>query len=228
MARWSLSKRIWFVLGLLVLAFGVSVAIAFVSFEKLRNAMDDIGNVYVKRALIANTIRDNQRQLALATFELVGRRDAASAQKAIEKFNKIDAIQNQMIADFLAICTDFGKKTLGEYKVSADKWYAIVQEADTVATGGDFKKAAELVLGEEAFQYRKEMLDKVQGLVDFNVGKLQDTITDGGILAQRSLAQMFSISFISILISLTIAFFVLRMTTRAIREVVVHLNDSSN
>lgn len=68
MSKWSLSKKVWAILSLLIVAFVGCVYLSLTSMGTIRNELNEITTVNIKRDQLTSAIQDSQRVLTIATF----------------------------------------------------------------------------------------------------------------------------------------------------------------
>jgi methyl-accepting chemotaxis protein len=227
MNQWSLNRKIWSIVGLLTIAFIASVVVAQFSLMQAQNSLAEIGNLHLKRLLLADEIRDGQRRILLSAFEITTLKEKKAIEDEIVKFGKVYDEQQERIKSLLSISSDVGKKDMDEYQTAQESVLAVIRTAQEHLRVGETEKAEVAIMGSDFLSFRKKMLTAVVDIAKFNKDNIFAAVEDGEKQAKRAIIMSLAISISSILTCLLTAYFVLRSLSRAIADVVRNLADSS-
>lgn len=225
MKNWSLSKKIWSVLGILCLAFIASSALGLNDLLKGRASLDEITESLVKRDHLTAQMQDNQRLALVATQRALLQTDAAALKMADQNFADAVAEQAKDIKTYHEIASPEGKELLKKYEKSYDQFLEAAKKSRAFAEQGNSAQGViALFSADKAIDAMRESVDAMNKLTS---DRLQVVSKEAESRANRSIWVNVIVSTFSILASLLTAFFVLRALTRSIREIVSNLFDSS-
>ncbi len=227
MNQWSLNRKIWSIVGLLAVAFIASVIVGQFSLMQAQESLAEIGNLHLKRLLLADEIRDGQRRMLLSTFEITTLKEKKAIEDEVTKFGKIYDEQQERIKNLLSVSSEVGKKAMNEYQAAQEGVLAVIRNAQDHLRAGETEKAEAAVMSADFSALRKKMLLSVDEIAKFNKDNIFEAVEDGEKQAKRAIIMSLAISVTSILTCLLTAYFVLRSLSRAIAEVVRNLADSS-
>jgi methyl-accepting chemotaxis protein len=225
MQHWSLSKKIWAVIGVLSAAFVISSVYSVKELLKNRDTLNQITGVLVKRDQYSSKVRDNQRRLVQIGMELILRTDEANLKRLTRELTQAIEKQEVQIKEYLEVASPEGKvlmeKYASDYKVFLDALKTShafsTQNKNTEATAALFSSDSNLAA-------MRGYIEEAKKLTADHLANVTEEANEN---ASRAVVICAIISIISIALSLVIAFFTLRALTRAIDEIVKNLSDSS-
>lgn len=227
MSTWSLNRKVWAILSLLIVAFAISVFLALNSMGKIRDDLNEITTKNVKRDQLTSAIQDSQRVLTISTFELILEPNAEKMAANKKRFdNELVELKKNMAA-YNDLASEKGKGFLKTYEAALEKWVAVAIKAQEMSMkySDKDKEAFELIAsGDES---RVEMRKAVQAMNQLTADQLAEKSATANSMASNSIFLTLIISTSSIAVSIAIAFYALRAVTSAINNVVKSLFDSS-
>ncbi|MBX3032278.1 MAG: MCP four helix bundle domain-containing protein [Bdellovibrionaceae bacterium] len=227
MNQWGLSKKIWSVLGLLSFAFAFvfSTVYALHSMNKIQASMNIITGDIVKRDQLTSEIQDNQRQMTIAALETLAQSDLEKMKKSRERYDATGKEQDQSTQTYRQLASEKGKAFLDRYLAAMKKWDIAIQKSMDLAQAGKDREALDAFNSVD--ESRVAMRNVVGEMNELTASQLAAASAEANEAASRALWISILIAASSILVSLAVAFIVLRVTNRAISEVVRNLSDGS-
>ncbi|MBX3034070.1 MAG: MCP four helix bundle domain-containing protein, partial [Bdellovibrionaceae bacterium] len=225
MNQWGLSKKIWSVLGLLSFAFVFSTVYALHSMNKIQASLNLITGDIVKRDQLTSQLQDNQRQMTISALETLAQTEADRMKETRERFDKARKDQDEGTKTYESLASEKGKAFLKDYLATMATWDIIMTKTMDLAQAGKDREA--LAAFNSAEEQRVGMRKTLASMNELTAAQLAAASTDANEAASRALWISILIAASSILVSLTVAFIVLRVTNRAITEVVRNLSDGS-
>jgi methyl-accepting chemotaxis protein len=225
MKNWSLSKKIWAVLGLLAFAFVGSTYFGLSRLARVRDSLVEITSTDMKRDQLTSEIQLNQRQITSLTLESIVLQDPEDLKKNAQKFGEFRDKQKKDIASYEELASEKGKEILGQYVDRFNAYMGYVERIRKHAIKNENEQAAKLYV--EADEEITKMRTHIRALNEMTGTQLAEKSKEANSMASQAIFMGIAVSTVSIFISMLIAFFVLRAVTRSINEVVKALFDSS-
>jgi methyl-accepting chemotaxis protein len=225
MSTWSLNRKVWAILSLLIVAFVVSVFLALNSMGKIRDDLNEITTKNVKRDQLTSAIQDSQRVLTISTFELILEPDMAKMASNKKRFDNEQIELKKNMGLYRELASEKGKGFLASYEAALEKWVDVAVKAQDLAMKHQNKEAYEMVSA--ADEARADMRKSVQAMNQLTADQLAEKSATANSMASNSIFLTLIISTSSIAVSIAIAFYALRAVTNAINNVVKSLFDSS-
>lgn len=225
MSNWGLSKKIWSVLGLLVVAFIGSTYLALTRMGEIRDALNEITLVFVKRDQLTSEIQDGQRQMTIAALEIILQTEAKGIAAAKKRYDEMFEKQKETVANYQAIASEKGKELAGLYFADFSKWDLAARKSRELAEVNKNIEAFKVL--EDSSEFRANMRRYNAEMNKLTADSLASKTAEANALATSAIFMALVISVVSILVSMIVAYFVLRSATNAINEVVRNLHDSS-
>jgi len=225
MSKWSLNRKVWAILSLLIVAFVGCIYLSLSSMGKIRDDLNEITTVNVKRDKLTAAIQDAQRVLVISTFELILETDPKRSETAKKRFDNTFEELRKSVKEYEGMASEKGKGLAHQYVLIHEKWTALALKSHELSMKNQHKEAFEVIsLGDN---FRNEMRVITQTMTDLTGHQLAEKSASANSIAKNSIFLTLVISLASIVISIAIAFFALRAVTDAINEVVKSLFDSS-
>ena len=225
MKNWSLSQKIWMIVGVLSAAFVISSVFSIINSVHARDRLTEVATVLVKRDQLTSEIKDAQRAATINLLETIARTDAASIAKFTQKFEESAARIKEQLSLYKAIADADGLALTEKYEAELKDYMAYSEKAKALGAQNKVEEAMVIVANSDATK------DRMRGyLNDMNAltaKKLAEASQAAQEEASRSIIINILLSTFSIFASLLIAFFTLRALTKAISEIVKSLSDGS-
>lgn len=225
MKNWSLSKKIWGILGLLVLSFIGTMYFTLTRMNLIRDSLNEITTVTVKRDQYTWLIQDSQRQLRIFSRDMILQKDPATRENLQKSFENVSNELRKYIAEYKEIASAEGKEQITKYEADLEIWLAATKNAIKFALEGKDAEAAESLFSVGSVLERMRLV--VVGLSEMTTRNLNEKSAEANAMAQNAIWMSILVSSIAIVISILVAFFVLKALTRTIAEIVKDLSDSS-
>lgn len=225
MSTWSLNRKVWAILSLLIVAFVVSVFLSLNSMGKIRDDLNEITTKNVKRDQLTSAIQDSQRVLTISTFEQMLEPDVAKMAANQKRFENELVDLKKSMGEYDSLASEKGRGFLKNYEAALDKWVAIAVKSHELTLKHQNKEAYEMIVSADA--ERLDMRKYVQEMNKLTAEQLAEKSANANSMASQSIFMTLIISTVSIAVSIAIAFFALRAVTTAINNVVKNLFDSS-
>jgi methyl-accepting chemotaxis protein len=225
MKNWSLSKKVWFVIGILSLAFVASSAFCIYSLIEGRQTLNEITQTLFKRNKLVEEISDNQRLIVNLSMENILKTDEATIKRLNKDFSQVLKKMESDVSTYKAIASPEGKALLEKYLVQYEIFLEASKNAQVLGTQNKNAEAMEMLFSVD--ENRKEMrriIEELTTLTSTRVDKLANSASDSALIA---ITLSCVIAGVSIAVSLLVAYFTLQAVTRAIAEIVRNLSDSS-
>jgi methyl-accepting chemotaxis protein len=225
MKNWSLSKKIWAIIGILSVAFIFSSVFSVKELIIGRDSLNEITQIHVKRDQLTSEIKDNQRRITQATMENILRTDAASLKRLSRDYNLLLDKQERDMKAFADISSAEGKVLIEKYMTEYRLFMETAKASFALGAQNKNTEAANVLFSADS------NLVSMRGYIDemnkLTATRLAEISKDSNERATRSIVISIFTSTLSIFLSLMIAFLTLRAVTRSIAEVVKNLSDSS-
>lgn len=226
MNKWSLSKKIWAIIGLLSIAFVGSTIFSLQNLSGLRDSLNDVTGNVVKRDQLTSEIKDNQRRLSNVSAESILFTDQKLLKANEAAFNEVVEKQNRDVDAYKNLASEKGLGILNRYLDAYGKYLAGMKRTRELALQNKNQEATGIYI-ETRDQYLGEMRKQVEELNQLTSDQLAQKSQEANTDASRAITLGVLVSTVAIMISILIAFMVLRAVTRAIAAVVQNLSDSS-
>jgi len=226
MNKWSLSKKIWAIIGLLSIAFVGSTVFSLQNLSGLRDSLNDVTGNVVKRDQLTAEIKDNQRRLSNVSAESILFTDQKLLKANEAAFTEVVEKQNRDVEAYKALASEKGMAILNRYLDAYGKYLAGMKRTRELALQNKNQEATGIYI-ETRDQYLGEMRKHVEELNQLTSDQLAQKSQEANADASRAITLGVLVSTVAIMISVLIAFMVLRAVTRAIAAVVQNLSDSS-
>ncbi len=226
MKNWSLSKKIWSIIGVLSFAFVFSSVFSLKELVNSKNALKEITETLVKRDQLTSEIKDNQRRITSLTLESILRTDEASLKKVSQIFSQIIEKQDNELKRFVEISDGEGRELLSKYLVEYKVVLEAMQRAQSLGAKNKNAEATEVAFSVDS--NLNQMRAYIDQLNKLTADRLKTVSVESNAKVNQAIILNSMISIISIAVSLLVAFFVLRSMTRTIAQIVAGLSDSSN
>ena len=225
MNNWSLAKKIWTCVGVLIAAYVVNNGLSIRTSLVNRRTLNEITGTVVKRDQLVADIRDSQRRISLYLMEIIARKDEANKTKFTKLFDKSrDEIRKHLEA-YRALATPSGRDLLTNYEKVLDQYLAIADPAAAKGREGLTDQAFALMASGD--QFRDQMRDVIIELSKFTTNDLNAASAEADRSANASILMNILIATLSILASITLTILVMRQVTRSISEVIKNLTEGS-
>lgn len=225
MKNWSLNKKIWAVLGLLIVAFVGSTYFSLTRLSNVKDSLNEITQVQVPRDKITSEINDNQRLIVIAVLNSIVIKDPAALKQNEERFNRLLKDQEEDLARYEETATAEGRAILKKYRAAYNRFLDLANQSREYSLQNKTEEAVAIYL--DAEKAIESLREHINDLNDMTAQRLKQVSEESNAAASQAILMGLVISLTSILLSVTIAFFVLRAVTRAINDVVKSLFDSS-
>ncbi len=226
MKKWSLNAKIALILSIFTIA---SVLIAVIGIK----GMSDL-NESMKTIVTVNAVRLNDAQELQGLFftQLINEKNyilddtkegMAEYQSRLDKRN--EEIE-KLIERSYKVSSDLGKKDLDAFKKTYESWWLTITEELKLAAAGDDKEAIRISKGKgREFRLTGEKI--IDGIVARNQKLMKEESDRAEVSYGHSRTVMITTSIFSILFGIVFAFFMMRMLSRAIDQVITNLTDGS-
>lgn len=226
MKNWSLSKKIWSILGILSVSFVVSTGFGLYKLSDVRDQMNDVTGPVFKRRQYANNLRLNQRQITILAAESLLNESPDHVADNNAEFDKNLEDQEKQFTGYHEIASETGRALLKDY---TDVWAQYIAELKKARDLHSADKKAEALVSytharEDLAVKMTKTLMELNSLMD---KQLNERVEKANADANMAITMSMLVAAVSILFSLVLAFLVLRAVTRAISAVVKNLSDSS-
>jgi methyl-accepting chemotaxis protein len=225
MKNWSLSKKIWGVLGILCFAFVMSAGFSVKELVAGKDALNEITSVLIRRDQLSSDINDNQRVMLQAAMEAILRTDETLIKKAGKKVDDALEEQDRDMKAYEEVASDEGRALLEKYKKTFQTYVGAIQQSRELAKFNKNDEAARVIL--DADNIRLELRGHLDAMNKLTSDRLRDVSAEANSRANRSIWISSIVSTVSIFFSLLVAFLVLRSLTQSIGKIVSSLFDSS-
>ncbi len=225
MSQWSLNRKIWSVLAIVIVAYVGSVYLALSSMSDIRDELNEITTKNLKRSELTGNLQDDQRVLTIVTFEMILEASKDKKAAADKRYDEVMASMKKDLGEYNSLASEKGKELIAAFTKAFESWNEAAQKAHELAKADKTSEAYALMVG--ASEYREEMKKEIQAMTDLTDKQLQEKSTNANSHAASSIRLTLMISIVSILVSLVIAFISLRAVTNAVNQVVKNLFDSS-
>ncbi|MGZ3789759.1 MAG: HAMP domain-containing methyl-accepting chemotaxis protein [Bacteriovorax sp.] len=225
MGNWSLNRKVWAVLGLLIVAFIGCVYFSLNRMGSIRDVLNEITNVNIKRDQLTSDIQGSQRVLMLSTFEQILESDAKKRGPLKKRFDNELIAMKKSLSEYENLASEKGKNLIRLYTQAFDKWYATATQAFVLLEKNQAKEAYALIAS--ADESRAEMRKQINAMNDLTSIQLKEKTESANAMAAQALWMTLIVSALSIVLSIIIAYFALKAVTGAIDQVVKNLFDNS-
>lgn len=225
MSKWSLNRKVWAILTLLIVSFIGSVYLSLSNMNSIRNELNEITTKNIKRDQLTSEIQDAQRVLRITSFEIILENDPEKMLNVKKTSDDTILKMRATLAEYNDLASDKGKALIKDFTIGFDKWLSIASASQALAMKNQEKEAYEMLL--KADEFRLEMREDIKTMNELTATQLAEKSKYANELASNAIIMTMIISIASILLSIGIAFFALRSVTNAINEVVKSLFDSS-
>lgn len=225
MSKWSLNRKVWAFLTLLIVSFIGSVYLSLSNMNSIRNELNEITTKNIKRDQLTSEIQDAQRVLRITSFEIILENDPEKMLNVKKTSDDTILKMRATLAEYNDLASDKGKALIKDFTIGFDKWLSIASASQALAMKNQEKEAYEMLL--KADEFRLEMREDIKTMNELTATQLAEKSKYANELASNAIIMTMIISIASILLSIGIAFFALRSVTNAINEVVKSLFDSS-
>lgn len=226
MNRLSLANKIWGVLGLLVLSFALSVFFSLRNMGAITDNLNEITQKFVKRDQLMSDMQDAQRQMAIASFEMILDQNPEKVQTLLKKFDTLVGEQERIRGEYAKIGSTDGVAIAEKYHGLLASWVTEARKSQKLLLDHHPKEAYDALVA--AAGYRKSMVETLATLNDMSDKRLSAKSEESNQTARTAFWFTLVTALSSIVLSLTIAFFVLRSLTRSVQEIVNSLFMNSN
>lgn len=225
MKNLSLSNKIWGVLGLLVLSFAVSVFFSLNNMGKISDNLNEITGKFIKRDQMMGDAQDTQRQMAITSFEMILDQDPVKVEGFIKKFDTLLAEEEALMNDYAQIGSPDGVAISKKFTAHLMTWVAEARKSQKFVREHKQKEAYDALVA--ASGSRKGMVEALKELNKMSGDRLDAKSAESNATAKSAFWLTMVIAFTSIVVSLAIAFLVLRSLTRSVQEIVANLFTNS-
>lgn len=213
----------------LFVAFALGSAfIAGIGIRNLGTLNDSIVGIVttnVPRIEIAYVIQSEFRLSAFNHQRFMNTESKEEQAKIEAQIEKSAAIMNDKLEAALKITSEQARPWWNGIREKFGKWTEKAELSRKTRAAGDLHKA--LLFNEELLNYRLGVEELTQNITNFNAERMKIVSKNTEELYESSKHLMIGISIAMILIVSTLAFFVLRATSRAIQTVILALNEGS-
>nr|BDT28084.1 methyl-accepting chemotaxis protein [Bacteriovorax sp. HI3] len=225
MSKWSLSRKVWAILSLLIVAFVGCVYLGLSRMSTIRNELNEITTINVKRDQLTSEIQDAQRVLTISTFEQILETNPEKLVLIKKRYQDTKVSIAKSMDEYHSMASDQGKAFLSDYKASLDNWIVSADKTAELAQKNLNKEAYDQISSAE--DYRQKMREQIRKMNELTASQLAEKSAHANELASSAIMMTLIISVAAIVLSITVAFFALKSVTNAINEVVKSLFDSS-
>lgn len=225
MKNWSLSKKIWAIIGILSLAFIFSAVFSVKELLNGRDSLNEITQIQVKRDQLTSEIKDNQRRTVMLTMENILRTEANAIKRVNRDYSDVLDKQDRDTKSYLEIASPEGKAIMEKYLRELKNFLEASKNSMALGSQNKNTEAANVLFSVDS------NLATMRGYIDdmnkLTAARLAEISKESNERATRSILISIIASVFSIALSLSIAFVTLRALTHSIGEVVKNLSDSS-
>lgn len=225
MKNWSLNRKIWSVLALLIVAFIGSVYMGLSSMIKIRDGLAEITGPYTKRDQLTSTIQDGQRVLTIMSLEALLEQDPEKVRALKKRYEDASVELDKEIKAYEDLASEKGRGYLSKFVDALKKWEVETTKAKSLAEKKQHQEAFEVFSA--AGSYRQEMRQQILEMNKLTGEQLSVKSAEANDIANNAIVLSLISAAVSILVSVLIAYFVLKALTRAIDQVVRNLFDAS-
>jgi methyl-accepting chemotaxis protein len=225
MKNWSLSQKVWMIVGILGTAFVISSTFAIFNAIRNRDMLVEVTKVLVKRDQLTAYIKDAQRTTTINLLETISRTDAASIAKFTKKYDEAAAEVAKQIAAYKEIAGPEDLVLAQKYEAELKEYLAISEKARALGLKNKNEEAMNMVASSDSIKdHMRALLDEMNELT---AKKLEEDSHEAHKEATESIVLNLFLSTFSIFGSFLIAYFMLRSLSSSISQIVKGLSDGS-
>lgn len=225
MSNWSLSRKIWSVLAIVIVAYIGNVYLAISRMGEIRDELNEITTKNMKREELTAEIKDLQKVLTLSTFEIILEKNKENQSQADKRYDSAIAAMKKDLADYDALASETGKGLIRSFTSSLEKWSEVAQKAHELAQKNKDDEAYQMVVSADT--YRDEMKNAVNSMTELTAKQLEEKSKNANDIASNAIRLTLMISIVAIVLSVVIAFFALKAVTTTVNQIVKNLFDNS-
>jgi methyl-accepting chemotaxis protein len=227
MSKWSLNGKIYFILGIFIVAC-ISISVLGLSkMDGINQALNGLVDGPVNRLGFANKLKSlfliqiiNEKNMLASTSE-------ENMKELSNLLSKRDVEIKSVYKDFFKIASDEGKITLENFMSFYTQWFALAMKEKELILANKAHEAVVISTNEG-----REIRIKVEETLDARVEeyengmKAESARTDIEYAAARNM--VITISVISIFAGIGLAIFIMRALDKTIASIIANLTDNSN
>ena len=227
MSGWSLSRKIWSVIAVLSIAFTVTVVFTLNRLHNIDLVVSEITHVIMKRNTLIGEIRDNQRVMLIRTQEVILYEDQASLDRLKKSIETLKQKQLDDFASYEKIGMPGGAQIFDQYRELTHKFNAEIFKSHELAYQNKNAEATDIFF-KARDQYGEPIREKINELYKLAGKRLEIRAEEIDTFIKDTVLMGIIIALSSIVISIVLAFFILRAVSYAISQVVASLHESSS
>ena len=227
MSRWSLNQKIYSVIAILSLSL-ISISIfGMTKLTAMSANFNFVTDVKLKKLLLTYELRTTRNQIALAEKNMIISADAAEVMKLKTEMDKHADHYLEVLSQLEKTAAENETAQFSELRIQFEQLLKSENSIADFAKKNDDKSARELSLGKTAAIHKK-MGAIATNLVEQSDKEMNTIADESTRTAQSSMSTFIALSLGSLLLSISIAIFVLRSTGRTIKHVLEQLGNNSN
>lgn len=227
MSKWSLNGKIYFILGIFVVAC-ISISMLGLSkMDGINQALNDLVDGPVTRLGYANKLKSLFLTQVINEKNILSSLSAEEIKLHSERLDHGDAAIKGVYEKFFKVASEEGKITLKNFIALYTQWFELtLKEKDLVLAN---KTAEAITL---STSQGREIRVKVEETIDARVSEFEKGMdvesnrTDSEYAAARNM--VITISLISIISGISLAIFIMRALDKTIASIIANLTDNSN
>lgn len=227
MKKLSLNVKIIFVLSIFVVSCIVISAVGISRISEIDSSLDNLVKNTVPRALLAKTAEglSNELRNQQKKHILVGSQEE---KKLVDKAIEETATElEKKLHLFIELAGDEHKEVNQSLLDMTSSWKEVDQEVRKISRAGNNDEAFALAEGKSS-AIMKEFNKVLDGIVERREALLKSESHRAAELVSNTKNLILTMSSISIILGLFLAFFILRAVNKAIDRVITSLDDSSS
>ena len=121
MKNWSLNKKVWSILTILILAFIGCVYFSLDRMGLIRDVLNEITTKNIRREELAADIQGAQRVIMLATFEQILETDSKKREGSKKRLENELVDMRKSLHEYEGLASEKGKKLINAYTAAFDQ-----------------------------------------------------------------------------------------------------------
>ncbi len=227
MSKWSLNGKIYFILGIFVVACIAISVLGLSKMDGINESLNRLVNGPVTRLGYANKLKSLFLIQVINEKNMLSSNTAEDIKQHLDRLNQRDVELKGVYEEFFKVATDAGKTTLKAFITFYIEWFELtLKEKDLVLSN---KTSEAIIL---STSQGRDIRLKIEEIIDARVSEFENGMkteserTDLEYAAARTMVIM--ISFVSIISGISLAILIMRALDKTIASIIANLTDNSN
>ena len=227
MKNLSLNKKIVFLISIFVVSNFISAGFSLKKINEINDSLNYLAQQVTPRLVLAKNMDAITNEIKNQEKVYILEENSQEMNKIGAKLDELETDLRQNIKNYEKIATADAKAELNTMSEKIDTWKSVTAEIRKLSQAGQNKEAAALARGASK-KIWDEYDDVLKAMVQRNEKMMASEATRTDELVTETKSLVLSITIIALLAGSILAFFMMRIISNAIDQVINNLNDSSS